>query len=521
MPERRRLGIRALLLALLLPGVVALLLLDSWNDYRAVSRIVEDAYDQALLEPVQALDDSVGFGPDGTPRVDAAFSVQSMFEVTRSRHKYLHVGVTHGSAAAQTLVGVDDLPAPPPSADGVPVFYNAKYRGAPIRIAALRRTLQGADAQPYRVLSQAAESTGTREQAEAQALHQAMWSGLRLVALMVLLVCVGIAWALRPLERLRRALQARSPAQLAPLDAQAVPHEVAPLVEAVNHHIAGHRQLLAEQSRFLADASHQLRTPLAIMLTQAGYAMREPAIGPMRESLHAIVAQLSRARRLSEQLLALAHASETRADEPAPPRRCDLNAVARQVVLQYLPLAREKQQDLGWVDARGEAAVDADDSDSNNDHNATGAPTAAVAPAAADAEEVHEILSNLVHNAIKYTPPGGRITVSVTRGDTTMEARVHDTGPGIAPARRAAVFERFHRAADGGDASQRGAGLGLAIARAYARRNGGDIVLEDGGGDGGGNVGGGDAPGQRGGLCAVLRLPCAATAADPRGPVSP
>ena len=254
--------------------------------------------------------------------------------------------------------------------------------------------------------------------------------------------------------------------------------------------------------------------------------MREPAIGPMRESLHAIVAQLSRARRLSEQLLALAHASETRADEPAPPRRCDLNAVARQVVLQYLPLAREKQQDLGWVDARGEAADDADDIDNNNnnnnnDHNATGAPNAAVAPAAADAEEVHEILSNLVHNAIKYTPPGGRITVSVTRGDTTMEAWVHDTGPGIALARRAAVFERFHRAADEGDASRRGAGLGLAIARAYARRNGGDIVLEDRGGDGGGNAEGGDTPGQRGGLCAVLRLPCAATAADPRGPISP
>lgn len=494
MPERRRLGIRALLLALLLPGVVALLLLDSWNDYRAVSRIVEDAYDEALLEPAQALDDSVGFGPDGTPRVDAAFSVQSMFEVTRSRHKYLHVGVTHGSAAAQTLVGVDDLPAPPPSAEGVPVFYDAQYRGAPIRIAALRRTLQGADAQPYRVLSQAAESTGTREQAEAQALHQAMWSGLRLVALMVLLVCVGIAWALRPLERLRRALQARSPAQLAPLDPQAVPHEVAPLVEAVNHHIAGHRQLLAEQSRFLADASHQLRTPLAIMLTQAGYAVREQAIGPMRESLHAIVAQLGRARRLSEQLLALAHASETRGDESTPSRVCDLNAIARQVVLQHLPLAREKQQDLGWIDARGEAADDIDDS-------ATGAPTAPVAPAAADAEEIHETLSNLVHNAIKYTPHGGRITVSIRRGDAAMEARVHDTGPGIAPERRAAVFERFHRAADEGDASQRGAGLGLAIARAYARRNGGDIVLTGGDGDGD------EASGQRGGLCAVLRLP--------------
>ena len=492
MPERRRLGIRGLLLALLLPGIVALLMLDSWNDYRAVSRIVQDAYDQALLEPVQALDDSVVFGPDGKPRIEAAFSVQSMFEVTRSRHKYLHVGVTQGDAATQTLAGVDDLPAPPPSNDGVPVFYDAPYRGAPIRIAALRRTLQGADAQPYRLLSQAAESMGTREQAEAQSWHQALWSGVRLVALMVLLVCVGIAWALRPLERLRHALQARAPAQLGPLDPHAVPHEVAPLVEAVNHHIAGHRQLLADQSRFLADASHQLRTPLAIMLTQAGYAVREQQIDPMRESLHAIIAQLSRARRLSEQLLALAHASETRGDESAPPRLCDLNAIARQVVLQYLPLAREKQQDLGWVDARGDAADEDDDHDDAND--------TPVAPAAADGEEVHETLSNLVHNAIKYTPRGGQITVSVKRGDATMEAWVNDTGPGIAPARRKEVFERFHRSVPEGDASRRGAGRGLAIARAYARRHGGDIVLTDGG----------DAAGRPGGLCAVLRLPRAA-----------
>ncbi|MEJ8820437.1 sensor histidine kinase [Variovorax humicola] len=478
----RRPGIRSLLLALLLPGIVAVLAIDGWIDYRAVSQIVQEAYDQALLEPVQALDDSVHLGPDARPRADAAFSVESMFEVTRSRHKYLHIVVTHGDDAPLTLIGVDDLPPPPPAADGRPVFYDAVYRDAPLRVVALRRTLQGADAQPYRVLSQAAESIGPRQQAGAEAWHQAVWSSVRLVGVMVLLVFIGVAWALRPLERLRRSLSARTPAQLEPLDAREVPHEVAPLVEAVNHHIADHRRMLADQSRFLADASHQLRTPLAIMLTQAGYAVREHEAEPMRETLHAIIDQLTRARRLSEQLLAMAHASDTHtADGTLPRPICDLNAVARAVVLQYLPLAREKNQDLGWVDVRGDMATDDD---------APGSPP--VAPVAAHAAEIHEVLANLVHNAIKYTPAHGQITVSVRLVDGWAQAQVCDTGPGIAAGRRAEVFERFHRGSAEDSRDTRGAGLGLAIARAYAARNGAEILLADGQ--------------DSRGLCASLRL---------------
>ncbi len=487
---RRRLGIRALLLAILLPGIVALLAIETWNDYRAISRVVLDAYDQTLIEPVQALDDSISIGNDGRPVVESEFSVRSMFESTRARHKHLHVGFTplgakDGAAPEQTLVGVDDLPPPPSAPEGRPVFYDGVYRGYPVRIAALRRTVHVTESTGYQVLSQAAEGTALRQQALADSWHQALWNDARLVVVMVVLVWLGVALALRPLERLRRSLAARPPHDLGPLDPRDVPAEVSPLVEAVNHHIANHRQLLAEQSRFLADASHQLRTPLAIMLTQAGYAAREREAGPMRETLRAITAQLVRTKRLSEQLLSLAHATEA-ADTPPPVT--DLNAVAREVVLQHLPLAHEKDQDLGWIDARGETA--------DEDEEPAVAP-AIVAPVKASATELHEALSNLVHNAIKYTPAGGRVTVSVHLGGGLAEVRVCDTGPGIPEGARAAAFERFRRSDDapGG----RGAGLGLAIADAYARRNGGVIVL-------------GDAPaeeGTPGGLCATLRLPLA------------
>jgi two-component system, OmpR family, sensor histidine kinase TctE len=191
-----------------------------------------------------------------------------------------------------------------------------------------------------------------------------------------------------------------------------------------------------------------------------------------RETLQAIMDQLSRSRRLSEQLLALAHASRAGGDEPA----CvvDLNTVARDVVLQYLTLAHEMNQDLGFADARGDDAPDAEEPHAD-----------AAVPVLADAAELHEALANLLHNAIRHTPVGGRITVAVRSEDGVGTVEVRDSGPGLPPDRYEAVFRRFHRdseiagAASGG-ARRGGAGLGLAIARAYAHRNGGEITFAPG-----------------------------------------
>lgn len=508
-PEPGRFGIRARLLALLLPGMLALLAFDSWNDYRALHDLVQDAYDQTLLEPVSALDNSIGLAADGSIRVNAPFSVEAMFDTIRPQHKHLHVGLTplpdgpdNGAQPAGeiTLVGVSDLPLPPaqPGGNSQSIWYDAVYRGYPVRVVALRRTIRDGHAKPYQVLIQAAEGTDLRLQAQADSLRQELLRDARMVGVVVLLAWLGATWSLRPLERLRKSVQASPPNDLVPLDASRVPYEVAPLVDAVNHHVASHRQMLTEQSRFLADASHQLRTPLAIMLTQAGYALREPDAGRMRETLRAIVTQLSRSRRLSEQLLALAHASQV-ADDTSPPPIIDLNAVAREVVLQYLPLAHEKNQDLGWVDVRGDTAADDNtDSDSTSDLIA---PLAA--PVAAHGAELHEALSNLLHNAIRYTPAGGSITVAVRIEGRSVCAEVCDSGPGIAEHRRDGVFERFQQPTTYESPADHGAGLGLAIARAYARHNGGDIELADLAANSAG------AASSTTGLRAILRLPLA------------
>jgi len=503
--EPQRFGIRTRLLALLLPGMVTLLALDSWNDYRALTDSLVAAYDQSLLEPVQALANGIVVASDGSVRVQEPFSIQAMFESTHLRYKYLHVGVQRipkggtldVNSPESTLMGVPGLPRPAARpADGVPVFYDAVHEQHRVRVAALRQTVYD-HVHPgvaYSVLIQAAEGIGPRTEAQSESLRQELLRDTRMVLVMALLVWLGVAWTLRPLERLRRSLRERSRDDLKPLDANGVPKEVVPLVDAVNHHIASHRRMVEEQSQFLADASHQLRTPLSILSIQAGYAVRETDPARMRESLHAIVAQLARTRRLSEQLLALAHATTEGEAARAEPAVVDLNAIARGVVLEYLPLARENDQDLGWVDARSDAAA-ADDEGEGEDGDT---PVLPVLPVLANAAELHEVLANLVHNALKYTPRGGNITVTVRRDASSALAEVCDNGPGIAPERRASVFERFHRdpAVDAGAAH--GAGLGLTIARGYARRNGGEIEL-DSAGMPESNTGGG--------LRATLRLP--------------
>jgi two-component system sensor histidine kinase TctE len=178
--EPRRFGIRARLLALLLPGMVALLALDSWNDYQALTDSLVVAYDQSLLEPVQALANGIVVASDGSVRVQEAFSVQAMFESTHLRYKYLHVGVQRIAKGETLDVNAPEdhahgraRPAPParaPSsrADGTPVFYDAVHEQHPVRVAALRQTVYDNvhPGVPYSVLIQAAEGTGPRLQAQ-------------------------------------------------------------------------------------------------------------------------------------------------------------------------------------------------------------------------------------------------------------------------------------------------------------------------------------------------------------------
>lgn len=509
-------GIRTLLITLLLPGVILLLVIDSWNDYQTLATITNEAYDSALLEPARVLESSIEFTADGQLHVTTPVYAQVVLESKAGLRKYFRIeevdpplpeGARTIPPTGRTLAGMPELPRPPtwPSDRGVPVFYNSVYRDDPVRMVAVLRDLYYRG-QHRQVLVLVAESIGRRIQAEETARRQELLRDARMLALVAILVWWGVAWSLRPLARLRNDIRARSPDDMTPLDASRVPGEVIPLVEAVNYHIERHRRVLDEQAQFLADASHQLRTPLAIILTQAQYALREPDPKRAQEGLLAIVEQLGRTRRLTEQLLSLAHASQA---ESTPRELLDMNEVARNVVLQYLPLSHERRQDLGWVAADPVGALAPADGldlvDSGQPAERLPAPVTQATsilptlPVFGNEAELHEALSNLLHNAIHYAPVGARITVSAALVGDRAEVAVSDNGPGIDVAARVRAFARFDRLGSGRSSLSSGSGLGLAIARAYARRNAGDVFLRDG------------EPNDQGavGLAAVLWVPVA------------
>ena len=263
------------------------------------------------------------------------------------------------------------------------------------------------------------------------------------------MLAFAVGWALRPLARLRSEVQARPAHDLAPISAGDVPADVRPLVDAINDHVDRTRRQTEARRRFVDDASHQLRTPLATLTTQVGFALRETDPEEQRDALLAIESQLDEMVRQTNQMLALARSDSAELKfEPV-----DLGALAEHATRRWWPAAREHGIDLGFE------------------------PPAERLMASAHAALLDEALANLLHNAIRYTPRGGEVTVSVSRSDGDGVISVIDSGPGIPPAERHRAGERFFR---GSNAAKAGTGLGLAITRSIAERHGGALRVDAG-----------------------------------------
>jgi len=277
-----------------------------------------------------------------------------------------------------------------------------------------------------------------------------------------LLIWFIIARGLEPLERVAAAVGRRSPTQLEPLAERDLPAEVQPLVRALNGLLERLGKALAVQRTFIADAAHELRTPLTAVHLQAQLAERAATEAERRKALADLKSGLERATRLSDQLLTLAR-TEPGVDAAARPEALvDLTALARETIAELAPLAAEKTIDLGLSEG-GSAAV------------------------RGDRDALRTLLSNLIDNAVRYTPSSGRVDITVQVEGDRVTLAVRDNGPGIAPAERARVFDRFYRGqpvAVTGDTAQgtsaRGSGLGLAIVKRIADRHGAEIALGEG-----------------------------------------
>lgn len=350
------------------------------------------------------------------------------------------------------LTGYADLPAPRPNDLTIdePRFRFASYRGQRIRIAEVRRALPAID-RP--VVVQVAETLDGRTALSRRLMIALLVGEILLVGIAVLLVRPALGWSLRPLSRLRGAVEARdgrAAPDLSPLETGPLPLELRPLATAFDRLLAQLDTATAATRRFTADASHQMRTPLAVLKVQVALARRGSS-----EALDEIADASARLERLLTQLLALARAEEAGAS--APLERVDLREVAVRVISRHIGQAIDADVELQLEAEAGPVMV-------------TGHRTLIV-----------EIVGNLVDNGIRYNRRGGMVTVAIApAGDVPgdeVTLSVRDDGPGIPRADRDRVFDRFIRL-EAGDGAE-GSGLGLAVVRSAATRIGATIALED------------------------------------------
>jgi two-component system sensor histidine kinase TctE len=283
-----------------------------------------------------------------------------------------------------------------------------------------------------------------------------------ILPLAVVLVWFALTRGIRPLAELQQRIRKRESTDLSPIPEGDVPDEVAPLVRAINDLLQRLDHTIATQRHFLADAAHQLKTPLAGLRMQAELAAREIDSGrgepaQMKHSLRQIALSTQRAAHMVNQLLAMARAEDT--GQAARHQQVDLAAVTRAVVRDFVPRAIERRIDLGYEGPDGP------------EHRVS-------TRLSAEPVLLSEMVRNLVDNALQYTPHGGTVTARVVPDPfgQVVVLQVEDTGPGIAPAEREAVFRPFYRALD---TQVDGSGLGLAIVLEVAQRHGAEVTVTD------------------------------------------
>lgn len=354
------------------------------------------------------------------------------------------------------IAGQDDLPAPPGGAEvpgtdflpDKPYYHDGKVDRKHVRIASIyhRVTVGNKDTL---VLVQVAETLVKRRVLASEILAGILLPQLLLISLALAIGWYGIRRGLSSLEHIQKEVRSRSHLDLSPLHKEDAPREVGPLIHALNELLGRLHNAISIQTRFIANAAHQLRTPLAGIKTQVDFAMRQSDPALVRHSLQQLQASNDRTIHLVNQLLLLARA------EPGwetPMQQVDLVAIAGEATREWVPAALKKELDLGFE------------------------PALETAPVNGNATLLREMLNNLVDNAIRYSDTGGEITVRVSRSDKLVTLAVEDKGPGIPVAERELVFERFHRAAL---PQQEGCGLGLAIVREIAHLHGGEVFLVD------------------------------------------
>jgi two-component system, OmpR family, sensor histidine kinase TctE len=358
------------------------------------------------------------------------------------------------------LAGERDLPAPvedDKAVDGEVRLREDKINGEEVRVAHtwIKVDVKVDGKASHQVLVQVAETLEKRKTLATEIVKGTMVPQFVTLPLAVLLVWLALVRGIKPLAQLEKRIRARKPDDMSPLDDTAVPEEVAPLVLSINDLLSRLKVSVTTQKRFLADAAHQLKTPLAGLRMQADLAQRETNADELKKSLKHIGKSSVRATHTVNQLLALARAEATGRSLPKQP--LDLVSIASEVMADSVPRALEKQIDLGYDGPEpGGPGMQLE-----------GNPTL-----------LKELVRNLLDNAIAYTPDKGHVTLRILydRFSGVLLLVVEDSGPGIPEAERELVLQPFYRSLG---TNVDGSGLGLAIVLEIANQHDATISIED------------------------------------------
>ena len=441
-------SLRSYLLAGILLPVLIVVAVNAVSLYRKTLAAVNTAYDRTLLASAKSIGEQLtvrGYDEEAELRATVPYSALEAFEADVQSRMYYRVSDLRG----QLVSGFADLPfwqgtipAQPPYAALVN-FYDTSFRDVQVRVAVLLQPVASPDGRAMAVI-QVAETLELRRRLTRRILFDFLWQQAALVAVIGLVVVVVVQGATRPVRRLSQQLQSRPEGDLTPLPASGAPRELVPLLEATNEVMTRLAHLLDNQKRFVRDTSHQLRTPLAVLKAQVQSALRgdvEP-----RQALGEILETVDRATVLANQMLSLAKVEQLR--QQADVQATDLSEAVRAMALELAPLVADKdiEFDIESVPA----------------------------PVLAHEWMLRELARNLLHNAIKHTPPGGTLSVRVHADARTAALVVDDSGPGIPAELQPRLFQPF----SAGDVRS-GSGLGLAICQEIVRALGGTIQLEN------------------------------------------
>ncbi len=449
-PEMRRPGRRlAVTLAIwILPALVLTMTASLWVSSTTITELSDSAYDRSLAGAIRAIDSNISTESGGVG-VELPYNLFEFFQLTAQGRVYFNV------STSDNLVQIGDVLLPEVEDLSIDQlrFVDARYLGDDVRLGALARPLDRTQPDGTSVVIQVAETKASRSAFQNALLERSIQRDLLVVVALAALLSIGVYFAVKPLRRLRDSIDQRDPDDLTPISGHAVPAEVVPLVEAINRLMQRNLRRAEQERQFLDDASHQLRTPMAVLRTQIDVALHDTDLSRVHETLRSSKGVLDRSSRTITQLLTLARARASEGTDLYPMQELDLGDAVADVIRLHWQQLRRRKMDCEYESADQPILVRANES------------------------LLREAVGNLLDNAIRYSPSGSHLEVRTFPDGVFGIVEILDQGPGMVADEIKQAGVRFRR----GQASKgrSGTGLGIAIAFEAVRASAGRLELEN------------------------------------------